>query len=150
VLVVTTPELPSLRATRSFLELADAAADQSNKWQLIMSSYQGKKVLRIEDIEASIHYRVKATIAEDIAAVSTCINRGTPLILSHRKSPVAQDILALAKQLAEATAKSRRPQGAPSAVSQHVALEEAIGHSEPGKGSSFWHSFTNSARIPAG
>ena len=150
VLVVTTPELPSLRATRSFLELADAAADQSNKWQLIMSSYQGKKVLRIADIEASIQYRIKATIAEDIAAVSTCINRGTPLILSHRKSPVAQDILSLAKQLAEATAKLRRPQGAPSAAGPHGVHEEAIGHSEPGKGSSFWHSFTNSARIPAG
>jgi pilus assembly protein CpaE len=101
VLVITTPELPALRATRNFLELAEAAADSNGKWQLILSAYQGKKVLQIADIEASIHYPVKATITEDIAVVSASINRGMPLMISHRKSPIAQDIVALARQIAD-------------------------------------------------
>lgn len=147
VLVVTTPELPALRATRNFLELADAAADPSKKWQLIMSSYQGKKVLQIADIEASIHHRVKATIAEDIAVVSASINRGTPLLITHRKSPIAQDILALAKQIANANSKSPKLQ---STTSKQGAHEETTNPSEPGKRSSFWHSLANSVRLPAG
>ncbi len=140
VLVVTTPELPALRATRNFLDLADAAADPGGKWQLVMSAYQGKKVLQIADIEASIHYRVKATIAEDIAVVSTSINRGTPLMVSHRKSPIAQDVLALAKQLTDANPRSPKPQ----LTDSQQSAEEAAGHSQqPGKRSSFRQSLAN-------
>jgi pilus assembly protein CpaE len=133
VLVVTTPELPALRATRNFLELADAAADPTGKWQLIMSSYQGKKVLQIADIEASIQYSVKATIAEDIAVVSASINRGMPLMVSHRKSAIAQDVLALAKQLAQANPKSPEPR----TDSQPSARQAADRPEKAGKRSSF-------------
>jgi pilus assembly protein CpaE len=147
VLVVTTPELPALRATRNFLELADAAADQSGKWQLVMSSYQGKKVLPIADIEASIRYPVKATIAEDIAAVSTSINRGMPLVVSHRKSPVAQDVIALAKELAQASRVTFQPQS----VGGVPFAEGRSGQSQdPDKRSSLRHAVTNSFRLPAG
>ena len=148
VLVVTTPELPALRATRNFLELADAAADSSGKWQLIMSSYQGKKVLQIADIEASIHFSVKATVAEDIALVSSSINRGMPLIISHRKSLIAQDILALAKQLADDNPKSPKSQRA---GSKRPATEETVVHSQQaGKRPSFGQSLASSFRLPAG
>jgi pilus assembly protein CpaE len=150
VLVVTTPELPALRATRNFLELADAAADSSGKWQLVMTSYQGKKVLHTADIESSIGYPIKATIAEDIALVSSSINRGTPLMVSHRKSPVAQDVLALAKELASANPRSPGSQlaGSRQTISKQ---QEVAAHSERyGKGSSFWHSLAGSVRHPAG
>jgi len=148
VLVVTTPELPALRATRNFLELADAAADSSGKWQLIMSAYQGKKVLQIADIEASIHYPVKATVSEDIALVSTSINRGTPLIISHRKSLIAQDISALAKHLADANPESPKPRRA---GSKQPAIEETVVHpQQAGKRPSFGQSLANSFRLPVG
>lgn len=148
VLVVTTPELPALRATRNFLELADAAADPTGKWQLIMSSYQGRKVLQIADIEASIHFPVKATIAEDIAVVSSSINRGMPLMVSHRKSAIAQDVLALAKQLTNANPRSPKSQVAHSRQSgQDTAADQA---EQPGKRSSFRHSVANLGRSAAG
>jgi pilus assembly protein CpaE len=136
VLVVTTPELPALRATRNFLELADAGAEPGDKWQLIMSAYQGKKVLQISDIEASIHYRVRATIAEDIAAVSASINRGTPLMITHRKSPIAQDILALAKQLGSSSSKSHKRE--PTAGKQPAQAEAADDSTKSKR--SFWRS----------
>jgi pilus assembly protein CpaE len=149
VLVVTTPELPALRATRNFLELADAAADPSGKWQLVMSSYQGKQALHIADIEASIHYPIKATIAEDIAVVSSSINRGTPLMVSHRKSPIAQDVLALAKQLADARPDFPSSQSADG--KQAVRAEGAAsGLERSGKRASFLRSLANSVRLPAG
>jgi pilus assembly protein CpaE len=147
VLVVTTPELPALRATRNFLELADAAADQSGKWQLIMSSYQGRKVLQIADIEASINYPVRATIAEDIAVVSASINRGTPLMVTHGKSPIAHDVLALASRLADSNPRSSNPQ----AVDSEQSAKEKGGESEQsGKQSSVRQSMTNFGRQSAG
>jgi pilus assembly protein CpaE len=147
VLVVTTPELPALRATRSFLELADAAADRSGKWQLVMSSYQGKKVLPITDIEASIRYPVKATVAEDIAAVSTSINRGMPLVVSHRKSPVAQDVIALAKELAQASRESSRPQPV---GGEPLVEERSVQSKDQDEHSSVLRSVPGSFRLPAG
>ncbi len=146
VLVVTTPELPALRATRNFLELADAAADPSGKWQLVLSSYQGKKVLPIADIEASIRYSVRATIAEDIAAVSTSINRGMPLMISHRKSAIAHDVMTLAKQLSDDVSRSPKADAADS----KPPVEKLAGDSTQGDNhSSSRHSITNSSRLPA-
>jgi MinD-like ATPase involved in chromosome partitioning or flagellar assembly len=114
-----------------------------------MSSYQGKQALHIADIEASIHYPIKATIAEDIAVVSSSINRGTPLMVSHRKSLIAQDVLALAKQLADAGPGSPGAQSADG--KQPLRAEGARGGSErSGKRTSFLRSLANSVRLPAG
>jgi len=149
VLVTTTPELPALRATRNFLDLAEAAADPSGKWQLIMSSYQGKKALHVADIEASIHYSIKATIAEDIAVVSASINRGMPLVISHRRSAVAQDILALAKHVAEATPQALKLQAADSKkTTPKEGMADPSGRS--GQHPSAWRSLANSMGLPVG
>jgi pilus assembly protein CpaE len=148
VLVVTTPELPALRATRNFLDLADAATDDSGKWSLVLSSYQGKKVLPISDIEASIRYPVKATIADDIATVSASINRGMPLVTSHRKSAVSQDILALTKQLVDSNPKSALPQ--PTDKERSVNEKIADHPEQDGKRSSLRHSLANTFRASAG
>lgn len=149
VLVVTTPELPALRTTRSFLDLADAAADPSGKWQLIMTSYQGAKVLRTADIEASIHYPIKATIAEDTVLVPASINRGLPLITSHRKSPIAMDILALARQVAKAKPIPPQPQ---LAASKPPVSKQASSRESRSSGRRFfsWRSRDDKVSQPAG
>jgi pilus assembly protein CpaE len=112
VLLVTTPELPALRAMRNFLELAEAQVDESDKWQLVMNAFQSRKVLRMNDVEESIHYPVKITISQDTELVATSINRGTPLLLSHSKSVVAKDIIMLAKQLIEANPSLKKAHSA--------------------------------------
>jgi pilus assembly protein CpaE len=146
VLVVTTPELPALRVTRNFLVLAEAAEDESDKWQVVMNAYQGKKVLRTNDIETSIHYPIKATIAEDFSLVPTSINRGTPLVASHRKAPVAKDIVALAKQLVDLTPTFPMPQSTngtpPFSEQDPTSQSERSGRRFP-----LWYSLTNAMRL---
>ncbi len=149
VLLVTTPELPALRVMRGFLDLAEAEADLTGKWQLVMSSYQNQKVLRMSDIEASIRYPIKATITEDPALVSVSINRGRPLVLSHDKSAIAKDILTLAKQLIEAhphPSKSSLTGSKPPGSQPEMASQTKL----PGKRPSFWHSLAHSVRLPTG
>lgn len=146
VLLVTTPQLPAIRAMRNFLDLAEATEDQSGKWHVVMTSYQGNKTLKTSDIEASIQHPIKATIAEDSVLVSTSINRGIPLLTSHRKSPVAKDVLALAKQLVEAQSKSHQSQ---ISDGERPSSEEEIVHqqAQSGKRFSFWGLFTGAERM---
>ncbi|MDX1521845.1 MAG: AAA family ATPase [Anaerolineae bacterium] len=144
VLVVTTPELPALRVTRNFLDLAEAVADTSGRWKVVMNAYQGKKVLQTADIEASIHYSISATMAEDSLLASTAINQGRPLVTSQRKSPLAKDIVTLAQQIS-----------AEQLTSAKVKSDDGEAHSEkePGRPAtswkrfSFWQSLTNSVRL---
>lgn len=146
ILVVTTPELPALRVTRNFLELAEATADNSGRWQVIMNAYKGKKVLQTADIEASIHYPIMATIAEDNTLVSTSINRGTPLITSQRKSIISQDIMALAEQLLETRLSPAQSLSADDTQSRFE--EKTRGRSTTSnKRFSFWNTLTNSVRL---
>ncbi len=147
ILVVTTPELPSLRATRNFLDLAEATVDDSGKWRVVMNAYQGKKVLRTADIENSIHYPISATISEDYSLVPTSINRGTPLMTSNRKSLIAADIMALAKQLVEANPRTSSPTSADNRPTS--AKQYAEGQASQAKRFAFWNALTNAVRPTA-
>jgi pilus assembly protein CpaE len=141
VLVVTTPELPSLRVTRNFLNLAEAAHDTTGKWQVILNAYQGVKVMRTNDIEASIHYPIIATIAEDYELVPTSVNRGRPLTITHKKSAVAKDILALAHTFAE----KRTHSAPPPAINKKPAGSnpQPPAKAKQSQRSTLWNSFTS-------
>lgn len=144
VLLVTTPELPALRVMRGFLDLAEAEADTSNKWQLVMTSYQSQKVLRMADIEASIHYPIKATVVADFELVPASINRGTPFVLSHPKANISKNVTALAGQLATLSAEPRK---ASAAGGNHSNAEPKLTEQPaPGARRAFWGLFSNSLR----
>ncbi len=147
ILVVTTPELPALRVTRNFLDLAEANVDESGKWHVVMNAYQGKKVLRTTDIENSIHYPITATISEDYALVPLSINRGTPLVTSHRKSAIAADIVALAKQLIHATPRVSEPNS--TSNERPSAKQYAKRQTSQPKRFAFWSVLTGAARSTA-
>jgi pilus assembly protein CpaE len=144
VLVVTTPELPSLRATRNFLDLAEAATDQTGKWKVVMNAYQGQKVLRLSDIEASIHFPVMGTISEDSALVPASINGGKPLIVSHQKSLIAKDITALTKQLLNGTQDSSMSESADGM--NPSSKPEASNQKGQARRVGFWNTLTNAVR----
>jgi pilus assembly protein CpaE len=145
VLLVATPELPSLRIVRNFLDLAEADADPGEKWQVVMTSYQSQKVLRMTDIEASIRYPIKGTVGAHDVLVSTSINRGTPIMLSHAKSAFAKDVLKLAKQLTET---QPWPQKESADSEQSPSQKEMTSpEDQSDKGFSFRQLFSSSLRL---
>jgi len=113
---------------------------------VVMTSYQGKKTLKIADVEASIHYPIKATISEDVALVSTSVNRGTPLITAYRKSDVTKDISALARQLTQDN--PNLPPYLANGKQSGPDEEKADQKSRSRKGFSLWSSFTDAVRSP--
>lgn len=140
VLITTTPELPALRAVRNFLELAEAQADQSDKWQLVMNAYQNQKALRMSDIEESIHYPVKFTVTQDRELVADSINRGSPFLLSHNKSNIAKDIMLLAGQFINVAPSFKKSR--PVKKDDEVAVDQA-----KRKRFSFRQLFINTLRV---
>jgi hypothetical protein len=79
---------------------------------------------------------------------SASINRGMPLVTSHRRSPAAQDILALSKQLADSGPKSTLAQ---SVDSERPTNERVEGRAEQnGKRSSLRNSLANTFRASTG
>jgi pilus assembly protein CpaE len=142
VLVVTTPQLSALRATRNFLELAEASDDENDKWKVVMTSYQGKSSLNIAEVEEAIHFPIMAAISEDAALVSISINQGIPLVSSHRKFAIAKDILALANQTAELIPMSAPIQGRN--PTSPASTEDAAGQStKPKKRFLFWQALSS-------
>jgi pilus assembly protein CpaE len=143
VLVVATPQLSALRVVRNFLDLAEIHEDPGEKWQVVMTSYQKQKVLRMTDIEESIRYPIKATVAQDATLASTAINRGLPFLLSDRKSVIAKDIQTLAKQLVEA---NPQPQMLSVNGNGHSTSAELGDIQGKNGGKRFWNMFANPIR----
>ncbi|MCB0193482.1 MAG: AAA family ATPase [Anaerolineae bacterium] len=144
VLVVTRPELPALRVTRNFLELAEASADTTGRWKVVMNAYQGKKVLQTSDIEASIQHPITATIGEDTLLASTAINQGRPFVTSQRKSPLAKDIVALAQQIRMEQMSAAKMQSDDEAPRSEKKSDKS---STFWKRIPFWQSVSNSVRL---
>lgn len=140
VLLTTVPELPALRAVRNFLELAEAQNDESDKWQLVMNAFQNQKALRMSDIEESIRFPIKVTITKDQELVADSINRGSPFLVSHSKSNIAKDILALAGQLVDGNPSFKKSQAVKSG-------DETMTDQPKRKRFSVKQLFTNTLRI---
>jgi pilus assembly protein CpaE len=100
VLLVTSPHLSTLRATRNFLEMAEVNEESGDdKWQVIMNAYQRQKELQMSEVETSLSHTISATISYDGNLTSTSINRGMPLVLSDSKSNIAKEFFALAEHM---------------------------------------------------
>jgi len=65
--------------------------------------------LEVDHIEATLNQEVFAKIAEDWRLVSDTINTGEPLCTAAPRSKVRQDILHLAKRIAQAGASAKEP-----------------------------------------
>jgi hypothetical protein len=69
-------------------------------------------------------------------------------VFSHDKSIIAKDIIALAKQLAENGANASKSSSG--SKQPGTPPEMAAYAPQSGKRPSFWHSLTNSVRLPIG
>ncbi|HID86076.1 MAG TPA: response regulator [Anaerolineae bacterium] len=109
IVLVLTPELSSLRNARLFLELARSLEYPSDKLLLALNRYSDKGPLQLKEIEEHLKLRIPIQIPEDERLVTYSMNRGTPLVTSHRRSAVAHSFFQLAQVIAEERAATREP-----------------------------------------
>ncbi len=108
VVVVLTPEMTSLRNARLFLSMVETWERAPENLALVVNRYPVKGGLRLKDIEAALQKKTAAQIPNDEPLVTYSINRGIPVFVSHRHSPVARSFLKLAQTLVDTAEQKPR------------------------------------------
>jgi len=104
VVLLATPDIPSLASTKLFFEVTEALEYPQSKILLVLNKMDRTTRISAKDVAESLKHEVAGQIALDERAVAYAINRGTPLALSDRKSPVAQSMSDLAQYIVESLA----------------------------------------------
>lgn len=99
LLVVTTPEVPSLRSTRRLLDLLRERPDMRGKVQVVVNRYPSKIAVGMRDIELSLGVSPVAAIPSDGKLITTAINEGVSVL--NKRSPVSDSLVRLATHLAQ-------------------------------------------------
>ncbi len=108
VLLVITPDIPTVKNARLFLEVLEAL-DYLHKTRMVMNKVGRKDEISDKDIMSHIKHPVWATIPRDNGSVATAANQGIPLVIAGQKSPVARGIIHLADLIdAERAADAER------------------------------------------
>jgi pilus assembly protein CpaE len=126
ILLVMTPEIPSIKSTKQFFEIAEALKYPTEQIDLILNKVISRNGVRAEQLETSMRHKVLAQIDFDSKATRQAVNQGLPLIITEPDHAISQGFVALAQlevdhlepQLALATeqegavpaqARNRRP-----------------------------------------
>ena len=105
-LLVTTPEIAALRRTHACLRLLQGLEFSTSKLQLVLNRVESKtRVNSAEAIEV-LGQPVAWRVANDYAAMQGSA-LGQPVVQTHPRARISQDIRLIARQLAGAPASSR-------------------------------------------
>lgn len=103
VLLILTPEISALRGARLFIDHARQLGLSRERIVPVLNRSPLRGGLQRRDIENALGMAMQATIPDDTKLVTYSINRGVPLVDSHKRSGVARHITALAKTLIQST-----------------------------------------------
>jgi pilus assembly protein CpaE len=100
VLLVATPELPTLRNAKRMIEFAQRHDIDTGRIKIVLNRFPSVEGISLEDVQQHLRHPVAANIPSEGMAVTHSINRGVPLVISAPKGWAAQNILRLAARIA--------------------------------------------------
>jgi pilus assembly protein CpaE len=98
ILLVMTPEIPSIKSAKQFFEVAEALKFPLNQVDLILNKVIPRDGIRPDQLEGSIKHKIQATLEYDPKAARQAVNQGVPLIMIEPNHPLSQHFLALAEE----------------------------------------------------
>ena len=98
ILLVLTPEIPSIKATKQFFEIAEALSLSLEQVDLILNKVVPRDGIRAEQLENSLQHKILAQIEMDPRSLRQAINQGLPLIIAQPNHPLVATITELASQ----------------------------------------------------
>lgn len=99
IVLVTTPDIPSIKNTKLFFEVTEALGYPTEKVFLTVNKVDRRSNIRTEDIETGLKHKVAASLILDGQAATLAANQGTPFVLGNANSPIAQGMVNLVRQL---------------------------------------------------
>lgn len=104
------PDITCLRDTRQFLELAESLNYSLNKFDIIVNRATEGGLDR-EAIEEGLGRSVVMELPQDDPLITHSLNRGIPVVMSHKRSPVSKAINQLAESIATGDEEPTQSQG---------------------------------------
>lgn len=99
-LVVTTPEVPSLKNVKRFLEFIQREGLTRGKITLVINRFPSVDGIALDDVKQHLRHPISANIPSEGRLVTHSVNRGIPIVMSHPESWVGQSLLKLAAHVA--------------------------------------------------
>ncbi len=99
VLLMLVPDITCLRDTKQFFELVESLNYPLSKFDIIVNRATEGGLDR-EAIEEGLRRKIALEIPQDDPLVTHSLNRGIPLVISHKRSPVSKAVRQLADRLA--------------------------------------------------
>jgi pilus assembly protein CpaE len=101
IIMSVVPEMVGLRNTRLMLDQFRRRGYADGKVWLVLNRATMRGGISQRDIEERLRFQLKHRIPDDQPLATHSINRGVPLVVSHRRSAVGRAIRKLAKELIE-------------------------------------------------
>jgi pilus assembly protein CpaE len=119
IVLMGTPDIPSIKNARTFFEIADALKYQSSKIVFVLNKVDRRNVLSAKDIEQAIKHPIAAQLPMDEPVAVSSVNRGVPLATDPRmkSTQLAQTI----NQLADRLVTELEPVEEPTTAGERVA-----------------------------
>ena len=101
ILMVTTPDLASLRDTSRFITISKGLGYSTDKMLVVLNRAGMLGGVRPQDIEGVLHHQIFAQIPDDGPNAVRSINRGIPLLYRYPRSPASRSFKKLVQMLNE-------------------------------------------------
>ncbi len=90
IVLVATPDIPSIKNARLFFEVTDALNYQPSKIMLVLNKMDKRSGITAQMIEENVKHPVSGQLPLDEALVLNSINRGVPFMVDSRTKPIGQ------------------------------------------------------------
>jgi pilus assembly protein CpaE len=101
IVLVTTPEIPSIKNCNLFLSLIDAGGIDRERVLFVMNRFDQRRSIAPERVGASLHQNVAMTIPFDDVYVNNSMNKGVPIVMENRTYAVSKAVYMLASAIRE-------------------------------------------------
>ncbi len=101
IVLVTTPEIPSIKNCNLFLSLIDAGGIDRERILFVMNRFDQRRSIAPERVGASLHQNVAMTIPYDDVYVNNSMNKGVPIVMENKTYAVSKAVYMLASAIRE-------------------------------------------------
>ena len=101
LITIATPEIPSIKDTRLLFDLLGVLEFPKERIFFVLNKTDKRSGISSDAVSENLKCTVDAEIPLDERAISTSINRGSPLLLSDKGQPAAKSIFSILSSIKE-------------------------------------------------
>jgi len=128
IVLVTVPDVPSIKNTRLFFDVTEALEYPPNKLVLVVNQVDRRAGgISVKLIEENLKHRVAAQIPFDDRTALVSINQGVPFVMGDRRNLLAQAIFKLGEVLIKDLEEEKKEEAVAQAEGKEVQTRARLG-----------------------